>query len=38
MDPKMSRLAHAANEWLPLDELAHAAEVFTLLSATKLDA
>ena len=30
-------LAHAANEWLPLDELVHAAEVFTLLIATKLD-
>ncbi len=31
-------LAHAANEWLPLDELVHAAEVFTLLIATKLNA
>ena len=30
-------LTHAANEWLPLDELVHAAEVFTLLIATKLD-
>ena len=26
-------LTHAANEWLPLDELVHAAEVFTLLIA-----
>ncbi len=31
-------LAHAANEWLPLDELVHTAEVFTLLIATKLNA
>lgn len=31
-------LAHAANEWLPLDELVHATEVFTLLIATKLGA
>ncbi len=30
-------LAHATNEWLPLDELVHAAEVFTYLIATKLD-
>ena len=29
-------LAHAANEWLPLDELVHAAEVYTHLIATKL--
>jgi acetylornithine deacetylase len=28
-------LAHAANEWLPLDELVHAAEVFTLLIASR---
>lgn len=31
-------LAHAANEWLPLDELVHAAEVYTYLIATKLEA
>ncbi len=31
-------LAHAANEWLPLDELVQAAEVLTLLIARKLDA
>lgn len=31
-------LAHAANEWLPLDELVHAAEVYTYLIATKLGA
>jgi acetylornithine deacetylase/succinyl-diaminopimelate desuccinylase-like protein len=31
-------LAHAANEWLPLDELVQAAEVLTLLVARKLDA
>ena len=30
-------LAHAANEWLPLNELVHAAEVFTYLIATKLE-
>jgi len=30
-------LAHTTNEWLPLDELVHAAEVFTYLIATKLD-
>lgn len=29
-------LAHAANEWLPLDEVVHAAEVYTHLIATKL--
>jgi len=38
MDPAIVALAHAANEWLPLDELVHADEVFTLLIATKLDA
>ena len=31
-------LAHATNEWLPLDELVHAAELYTLLIAAKLDA
>lgn len=31
-------LAHATNEWLPLDELVHAAEVYTHLIATKLGA
>lgn len=30
-------LAHATNEWLPLDELVHAAEVFTHLITTKLN-
>lgn len=30
-------LAHAANEWLPLDELVQAAEVYTYLIATKLN-
>jgi acetylornithine deacetylase/succinyl-diaminopimelate desuccinylase-like protein len=29
-------LAHAANEWLPLDELVHATEVYTYLIVTKL--
>jgi acetylornithine deacetylase len=28
-------LAHAANEWLPLDELVHSAEVFTSLIASR---
>jgi acetylornithine deacetylase len=31
-------VAHTANEWLPLDELVHAAEIYTSLIATKLDA
>ena len=30
-------LAHTTNEWLPLDELVHAAEVFTYLIVTKLN-
>ena len=30
-------VALATNEWLPLNELVHAAEVFTHLIATKLD-
>jgi len=31
-------LAHAANEWLPIDELERATEIYTLLIANKLDA
>ena len=34
----MSRSRTPRIEWLPLDELVHAAEVFTLLIATKLNA
>lgn len=31
-------VAHTANEWLPLDELVHAAEIYTSLIAAKLGA